>query len=396
MEEDGEWKVCAVAVDKAGNRSPVVCSGDSAYKIDKIDPSLSATLASATWFCAERNPVVSATDDGSGLAQVRYYFGSSSPFDSDCTTGGMVTSDGATPNAPSGGTTLYLCARDNAGNVSSWSGTYNWKSPASAPGAPTMASNTSDTIVLNGISDGEYRRDGGTWQDSVTFSGLQPETSYSFTQRIKDEHCPSTESASASFSTMGLKKADQSPPSVPTCVSSTASSITISTCTNCEYRRGSGNAQDSNVFTGLSSNTSYTFSARYKETQTHNASPWSGNRTCTTLFVCGDNFTDTRNSQVYPTVQIGSQCWMAKNLNYPTSGSWCYGNNSSNCTIYGRLYTPGAARTACPSGWSLPTDAQLHTLENYLTTSSCSGSRLCAYACAGAGTKLKTFKLGWK
>lgn len=394
LEEDGEWKVCVVAVDNVGNRSSVICSEDFAYKIDKTEPSLSATLASPTWFCAARNPVISATDEGSGLDEVRYYFGLSSPFNSDCTVGGEITSNGVTLNSPSGGTTLYLCARDNAGNVSSWEGFYNWKSPAITPVAPTMASNTSDSIILNGISNGEYRRDGGAWQDSVTFTGLQPETTYSFTQRIKDEHCPSSESPSASLSTIGIEKADQSPPSTPTCVSSTANSITISTCTNCEYRRGTGNPQNSNIFTGLNSNTSYTFSRRYKETATHNASPWSANRTCSTLFVCGDNFTDTRNNQVYPTVQIGSQCWMAKNLNYPTSNSWCYGNNSANCTTYGRLYTPGAARSACPSGWSLPTDAQLHTLENYLCTTSCSGSRVCAYACAGAGTRLKTSSWG--
>jgi uncharacterized protein (TIGR02145 family) len=36
------------------------------------------------------------------------------------------------------------------------------------------------------------------------------------------------------------------------------------------------------------------------------------------IFNCNDSLTDIRDNQTYPTVQIGSQCWFASNLNYGT------------------------------------------------------------------------------
>jgi len=114
--------------------------------------------------------------------------------------------------------------------------------------------------------------------------------------------------------------------------------------------------------------------------------------------------TDCRDNQTYRTVTIGTQTWMAENLNYADSvampnlkgNSWCYDNSMDSCAKYGRLYTWTAAMNidssyqsvsaaavistpqqgACPAGWHVPTDEEWGTLENAVGGSSVAGTRL--------------------
>jgi len=117
----------------------------------------------------------------------------------------------------------------------------------------------------------------------------------------------------------------------------------------------------------------------------YNGSEWSdcmGGET-----VCPTQLTDAENN-TYNVVRIGSQCWMAENLNVgimingsnsqsnnDTIEKYCYNDDTANCDIYGGLYqwnemmqyvSDTATKGICPYGWHLPTDTEYKTMEIYL------------------------------
>ncbi len=130
---------------------------------------------------------------------------------------------------------------------------------------------------------------------------------------------------------------------------------------------------------------------------------------------------DVRDANVYKTVKIGSQVWMAENLNLEynegTATSHCYNDNADSCAKYGRLYTwaaamdsaavfsddgkgcgfgatcsaSGTVRGVCPEGWHLPSEVEWDTLINYVDRY----MRIMRQSANSAGYALKSTS-GWK
>ena len=122
--------------------------------------------------------------------------------------------------------------------------------------------------------------------------------------------------------------------------------------------------------------------------------------------------TDSRDGKKYKTVKIGSQIWMAENLNFADSvaspslkgKSWCYDNKVENCAVTGRLYTwaaaidsmklatdadnpqdcgygktcdlPASVQGICPKGWHLPNKLEWNTLISAVGGKKTAGSAL--------------------
>jgi len=84
----------------------------------------------------------------------------------------------------------------------------------------------------------------------------------------------------------------------------------------------------------------------------------------------------TYGDQSYKTVKIGSQTWMAENLNIETADSWCYKDSAKYCAEYGRLYSWSAAKTACPVGWHLPSNEEWKILVDLAGGKSAAGKAL--------------------
>ncbi|MCX6307131.1 MAG: DNRLRE domain-containing protein [Bacteroidetes bacterium] len=113
-------------------------------------------------------------------------------------------------------------------------------------------------------------------------------------------------------------------------------------------------------------------------------------------FTCGSLLTDIRDNKTYPTVQIGSQCWMQGNLGFGFSISELV-PQTDNCVVENYLrnskfvdqysifyqwdelmrYTPSqSSQGLCPAGWHVPTSAEWDQLLSFSDGAGLAGGTL--------------------
>lgn len=112
----------------------------------------------------------------------------------------------------------------------------------------------------------------------------------------------------------------------------------------------------------------------------------------TPAFTCGDDLLDIRDNQVYPTVQIGTQCWMQKNLEFGITIDELI-QQTDNCvsekyTLNSSLLTPNSnyqwdevmdydntpgAKGLCPPGWHIPDESEWSILFSFYLGNSRAG-----------------------
>jgi len=183
---------------------------------------------------------------------------------------------------------------------------------------------------------------------------------------------------------------------------------------------GSGNGSFSSTITGLTPYTTY----HVRAYATNSVGTGYGEQVSFKTLWDNSTITDY-DGNVYNTIRIGDQIWIAENLKVTHSSngtaiplvestsSWdaltetdkayCwYNNSSSNGNTYGALYTwaaamngsessdakPSGVQGVCPSDWHLPSDAEWKQLEMYLGMSQAEAN-LEGYRGTDEGGKMK-------
>jgi uncharacterized protein (TIGR02145 family) len=312
----------------------------------------------------------------------------------------------------------FTVTATNANGTGPASFASNSVTPSTVPGAPinvsatagnTQASVTFSIPVSNGgsvitgytVTSSPDNKTGTGPASPITVTGLTNGTAYTFTVTATNISGTGPESSASNSVTPS-----STVPGAPINVSATAGSykatvefaapvsdggsvITEYTATSSPGSFTGTSCTSPIIVTGLTDGTAYTF-------------------TVTATNAIGTGPASLASNEVTPqtginppplcpptvpgpeTITIGTQVWMAQNLNTSTyrdgtiipnvtdpifwsnltCGAYCeYNNTPVNSCEYGKLYNWYAvvdARNICPTGWHIPSDAEWTTLETYL------------------------------
>ena len=199
---------------------------------------------------------------------------------------------------------------------------------------------------------------------------------------VPDEPTSSEESELLSSSSKIVSEKTESSSSVKTDVSSSSegnSSSSVKTDVSSSSEGNSSSSVKTDASSSSEGNSSSSVKADVSSSSEGNSSSSAKEISSSSLVTTGicktklkdyctyDSLYDDRDGQVYKTVKIGEQWWMAENLRYEdTLESKCFKDNPDNCLVYGKLYTRDGAINDCPNGWHLPTEKEWLNLYTYV------------------------------
>jgi len=339
--------------------------------------------------------------------------------------------------------------------TSAWSSVWSFITIGTVPGVPTLVSPTNGatgqatTLSLswntssgatsytlqvspnNSFTSFVYNQSGLT-STSQQVSGLNNSTTYYW--RVSATNTQGTSGWSSVWSFITIGTAPAAPTLISqingaTCVaipstlswnaSNDATSYTLQVSTNNTFSNyvynQSGLTSTSQQVSGLSDSTIYYW--RVSATNNNGTSSWSSMWSFTTGVImnvtCTGTPTVTYSGKTYNTVQIGNQCWLKENLDVGTMinsmqnatnngiiEKYCYDDNAANCNTYGGLYqwnevmqystTPGT-KGICPTGWHIPTNAELQVLAEAVCNKSNALKSIGQGSGSGQGTNTSGF-----
>ncbi|MEN8825458.1 MAG: FISUMP domain-containing protein, partial [Wenyingzhuangia sp.] len=330
------WKVGAL--DSQGNytESSVWTFETGNAEVDNQPPSVPVLINPTNGeFPAGPSPLIwePSTDPELDIITYSVYFGSSNPpplIESN------ITSTSFSPTSFTPGLTYYwkVKATDSEGNFSE-SSVWHFTISDTIPSLPSVITFNNHIDATTAFLGGDITNDGGA---SITARGV----------------C---------WNTTGN----------PTIADSTTT-------------EGTGTGQYTSTLSGLSPETTYY--ARAYATNSQGTAYGNQVQFTTLAPTAPTSGTVTLNGITYKTITIGTQTWLAENLNdagHTLGNSSCYDNDTSNCGSYGRLYDWAAAKDIANkiTGWHLPTDAEWDTLATTLGGGAVAGDKLKAGGSSG-------------